>query len=108
MSMINSELAGKSGSDNVHLEFTLPPGKQQVYYIERSAFYKQQMARANVMTSLHQKYGQEIYEEKNGGVLYWLFDGGPPDPARIRTLAEARTQARTAATPTRHPRKCVP
>jgi hypothetical protein len=74
MSMINIDLPGKSGSDNVHLEFTLTPGKQQVYYIERSVFYKQQMSRANVMASLHQKYGQQIYEDANGGVMFWFFD----------------------------------
>jgi hypothetical protein len=74
MSMLNIDLPGKSGSDNVHLEFTLTPGKQQVYYIERSVFYKQQMSRDNVMASLRQKYAHEISEDKNGGVMYWLFD----------------------------------
>lgn len=84
MSLGNVDLPGKSGSDNIHLEFTLPPGKQQVYYIERSVFYRQQMARANVITSLHQKYGQEIFEDKNSGrgAMYWLFDEqGHPIPA---------------------------
>jgi hypothetical protein len=40
------------------------PGKQPVDYIERGVFYKQQISRDNVMTFLHQKYGQEIYEDK--------------------------------------------
>jgi hypothetical protein len=85
MGMINIDLPGKSGSDNVHLEFTLTPGKQKVYYIERAVFYKQHMSRDNVMASLHQKYGQQIYEDTNSGVgaMFWLFDEQghaiPPD-----------------------------
>jgi len=85
MGIINIDLPGKSGSDNVHLEFTLPPGKQQVYFIERMVSYKQQMSRDNVMASLHQKYGQQIYEDTNGrsGGMFWLFDEQghaiPPD-----------------------------
>ena len=85
MGMININLPGGAGSDNVHLEFTLTPGKQKVYYIERAVFYKQQMSRDNVIAALHQKYGQQIYEEKNSGLgaMYWLFDeqghAVPPD-----------------------------
>lgn len=85
MGIININLPGGSGSDNVHLEFTLPPAKQKVYFIERSVLYKQQMSRDNVMASLHQKYGQQIYEDTNGraGEMIWLFDEQghaiPPD-----------------------------
>jgi hypothetical protein len=74
MGMINIDLPGKSGADNVHLEFTLPPGKQRVYYIERFVQYKQLMARSNVLDSLHQKYGQELWVDPNLGDMFWLFD----------------------------------
>ncbi|HXX24968.1 MAG TPA: hypothetical protein VEO19_17650 [Terriglobia bacterium] len=81
LSMINIDLPGKSGSDNVHVEYTLTPGKQRVYYIERGVFYKQHMSRDNVVAALRQKYGQEIYVHPNGGETYWLFDEqGHPIP----------------------------
>jgi hypothetical protein len=81
LSMTNIDLPGKSGSDNIHVEYTLTPGKQRVYYIERGVFYKQHMSRDNVVAALRQKYGQEIYVHPNGGETYWLFDEqGHPIP----------------------------
>ena len=87
MGIININLPGGSGSDNVHLEFTLPPAKQKVYFIERSVLYKQQMSRDNVMASLHQKYmpaDLRRYERGRAGEMIWLFDEQghaiPPGP----------------------------
>lgn len=89
MSMINIDLPGKSGADNVHLEFTLPPGKQRVYYIERGVFYKQPMSYDNVVAALRQKYGHELFVDHGSGETFWLFDEQghltPPDTDPTRT-----------------------
>jgi len=70
-----------ASGDYIHVEFTLPPGKQRVYFIERYIQYQQAMTYDNFLTAVRQKYGKEIFVDTNGGNMYWLFDEqGRPIP----------------------------
>lgn len=74
-------LPGKSAGDNIHVEFTLPPDKQRVYFIERYIHYAQPMTYDNFLAAERQKYGQEIFTDISGDTKYWLFDEqGRPIP----------------------------
>ena len=80
----SADLPGKSGGDNIHVEYTLPPDRQRVYYIYRYVNYKELMPNENIIASLRQKYGKETLDTVNGGRIFmWLFDEQghaiPPD-----------------------------
>jgi hypothetical protein len=95
----SSDLPGKSGGDNIHVEFTLPPGKQRVYYIERGLQYKLPLSRDNVLASLRQKYGHEIFYDPNGAHMFWLFDEqGHPIPPDKNAQQRSPYGCDTAAT----------
>ena len=78
----SAQLPGQSAGDNIHVEFTLLPDKQRVYFIERYIRYGQAMTYDNFLAAERQKYGQEIFTDIGGDTKYWLFDeqGHPLPP----------------------------
>jgi hypothetical protein len=101
LDMFGLGFAPANSVENIQVYVTPPPEHQLVYRVKHY-LGMQQMFRANVVSSLRAKYGQETYQTNYGGTqMWWLYDeqGNPGRLPSTSNSTEAELENCAATAP---------
>ena len=73
LSMFALGFAPANSVENIEVYLTPPPDHQVVYRVRRH-LGMQKIFRPNVLSSLHEKYGQETVQTNGGNQMWWIYD----------------------------------